>query len=129
MNVFLTDAGEKVPAGLSVRLVDVPAEVQPESAFETCAVDQIEELGKRFYPLTTQFYGAVGRKWLQGLVDLGSDEIQARLRRHREEWLTIPAINAVRASATGQVRSVVNRFALVAAAEDGDRRRLAALDH
>jgi hypothetical protein len=49
-------------------------------------------------------------------VDLGSDEIQARLRRHREEWLTIPAINAVRASATGQVRSVVNRFALVAAA-------------
>jgi putative DNA primase/helicase len=116
MAAFLTEAGEKVPAGLSVRLVDVPAEVQPESAFETCAVDQIEELGKRFYPLTTQFYGAVGRKWLQYLVDLGPDEIQARLRRHREEWLAIPAIAAVRASATGQVRSVINRFALVAAA-------------
>ena len=37
MEAFLTEAGEKVPAGLSVRLVDVPAEVQPESAFETCA--------------------------------------------------------------------------------------------
>jgi len=116
MNAFLTEAGEKVPAGLSVRLVDVPAEVQPESAFETCPVDQIEELGKRFYPLTTQIYGAVGRKWLQHLVDRGSDEIQAKLRHHREKWLTIPAINAVRASATGQVRSVINRFALVAAA-------------
>jgi putative DNA primase/helicase len=116
MDAFLTDAGEKVPAGLSVRLVDVPAEVQPESAFETCAVDQIEELGKRFYPLTTQFYGAVGRKWLQYLVDLGHEETQARLRRHRERWLAIPAIAAVRANATGQVRSVINRFALVAAA-------------
>jgi putative DNA primase/helicase len=116
MAAFLTEAGEKVPAGLSVRLVDIPAEVQPESAFETCPVDQIEELGKRFYPLTTQLYGAVGRKWLQHLVDLGPDEIQVRLRRHREEWLAIPAIDAVRASATGQVRSVINRFALVAAA-------------
>jgi putative DNA primase/helicase len=116
MAAFLTEAGEKVPAGLSVRLVDVPAEVQPESAFETCAVDQIEELGKRFYPLTTQFYGAVGRKWLQHLVDLGPDEIQARLRRQREEWLANPVIDAVRTSATGQVRSVINRFALVAAA-------------
>jgi putative DNA primase/helicase len=38
------------------------------------------------------------------------------LRRHREEWLAIPAIAAVRAGATGQVRSVINRFALVAAA-------------
>jgi putative DNA primase/helicase len=116
MEAFLTEAGEKVPAGLSVRLVDVPAEVQPESAFETWPVDQIEELGKRFYPLTTQFYGVVGRCWLQYLVDLGPDEIQARLRRHREEWLAIPAIAAVRAGATGQVRSVINRFALVAAA-------------
>jgi hypothetical protein len=32
MAAFLTEAGEKVPAGLSVRLVDVPAEVQPEAA-------------------------------------------------------------------------------------------------
>lgn len=116
MDTFLTEAGEKVPAGLSVRLVDVPAEVQPESAFETYPVDQIEELGRLFYPLTTRLYGAVGRKWLQNLVDLGPDQIQARLRHHREAWLAIPAIAAVRVSATGQVRSVINRFALVAGA-------------
>ncbi len=116
MMAFLSASGEKVPAGLTVRLVDVPAEVRPESAFETCPVDQIEELGKQFYPLTTQLHGAVGRAWLQYLVDLGPDQIQARVRTHREIWLALPAIAALRGTATGQVRSIVNRFALVAAA-------------
>jgi hypothetical protein len=116
MMAFLSAGGEKVPAGLTVRLVDVPAEVRPESAFETCAVDQIEALGKQFYPLTTQLHGSVGRAWLQYLVDLGPDQIQARLRTDREAWLALPAIAALRATATGQVRSIVNRFALVAAA-------------
>jgi hypothetical protein len=94
--------------------VDVPAEVRPESAFETCPVERIEELGKTFYPLAMRLHGAVGRAWLQYLVDLGPDETQARLLKNREEWLALPAIAAVRASATGQVRSVINRFALVA---------------
>jgi hypothetical protein len=82
MEVFLSSGGEKVPAGLSVRLVDVPAEVQPESAFETVRVDGIEALGKQFYPLTTRLYGAVGRAWLQHLVNMGPEEIQRRLRQH-----------------------------------------------
>src|SRR5215813_2403878 len=61
--------GEQEPAGPNVRLVDVPAEVQPESesAFETCAADGIEELGKKFYPLTLRLHGAAGRAWLQHL--------------------------------------------------------------
>jgi putative DNA primase/helicase len=116
MVAFLTAAGEKVPAGMTVRLVDVPAEVRPESAFETCSVAEIEELGRRFYPLATQLHGAVGRAWLQHLVDLGPEGIRTRLREHREAWLALPAIAAMRAAATGQVRSVMNRFALVAAA-------------
>ncbi|WP_336485192.1 DUF927 domain-containing protein [Methylobacterium nigriterrae] len=116
MQAFLSAGGETVPAGLSVRLVDVPAEVQPGSAFETCPVDQIEELGKQFYPATTRFHGAVGRAWLQHLVDLGSEEIQRRIALHREDWLAIPEVAAVRATGTGQVRSVINRFALIAAA-------------
>jgi hypothetical protein len=113
---FLTAGGAGVPAGLTVRLVDVPAEVRPESAFETCPIENIEELGKRFYPLTIRLHGAVGRAWLQYLVDLGSEEIQAQVRRHREEWLALPAVAAVRATAPGQTRSIFNRFALVAAA-------------
>ena len=60
MASYLSAGGEKVPAGLKVRLVDVPAEVQPDSAFETCPCEQIEELGKRFYPLTSELHGAVG---------------------------------------------------------------------
>jgi putative DNA primase/helicase len=116
MEAFLSSGGEKVPAGLTVRLVDVPAEVQPESALETCAVGEIEAFGKRFYPLTGRLHGAVGRAWLQHLVDLGADKIQRRVRNHRDQWLAIPAVAAVRVKASGQVRSILNRFALVAAA-------------
>jgi uncharacterized protein (DUF927 family) len=116
IQAYLSSGGEKVPEGLKVRLVDVPAEVQPESAFETCTADGIEELGKRFYPLTLRLHGAVGRAWLQHLVDLGPDGITARLRYHREGWLSLPAVAAVRKTAGAQVRSILNRFALIAAA-------------
>ena len=116
IEAYLSSGGEKVPAGLKVRLLDVPAEVRPESAFETCSADAIEELGKSFYPLTLRLHGAAGRAWLRHLVDLGSEEITARLRRHRDEWLALPAVAAVRRTATPQVRSILNRFALIAAA-------------
>ena len=55
MQGCLSSGGGKVPAGLKVRLVDVPAEVQADSAFETCLREQIEGLGKQFYPLTVAF--------------------------------------------------------------------------
>jgi putative DNA primase/helicase len=116
MDDYLSSDGQKVPAGLKVRLVDVPAEVQPDSAFETCPRERIEELGKQFYPLTTTRYGAVGRAWLQHLVNLGAEAIGAEVRRHREEWLKLPVVSAVRAKASVQVHSILNRFALVAAA-------------
>jgi putative DNA primase/helicase len=116
MEGYLSSGGEKVPAGLKVRLVDVPAEVQPDSAFETCPRDQIEELAKRFYPLTLELHGAVGRVWLQYLVDLGAEEIAVLLQHHRNEWRQLPAVAAVRAKASTQVHSISNRFALVAAA-------------
>ena len=116
MESYLSSGGEKVPAGLKVRLVDVPAEVQPDSAFETCPREQIEELGKQFYPLTSELHGAVGRAWLQYLVDLGAEKIGALVRHHRDEWLKLPAVAAVRAKSSVQVHSILNRFALVAAA-------------
>ena len=116
MESYLSAGGEKVPAGLKVRLVDVPAEVQPDSAFETCPREQIEELGKQFYPLTSELYGAVGRAWLQHLVDLGAETIGAQVGHHRDEWLKLPAVAAVRAKSSVQVHSILNRFALVAAA-------------
>jgi putative DNA primase/helicase len=116
MEQYLSSGGEKVPAGLKVRLVDVPAEVQADSALETCPREQIEELGKRFYPLTMELHGAVGRAWLQYLVELGEQKITALVQHHRNEWLKLPAVAAVRAKASNQVHSILNRFALVAAA-------------
>jgi putative DNA primase/helicase len=116
MQNFLSSEGETVPTGLTVRLVDVPAEVQAESAFETCTAERIEELGKDFYPRSMRLHGAVGRAWLQHLVNLGEEEITARVRRHRREWLKLPAVAEVQRTATAQVRSILNRFALVAAA-------------
>jgi putative DNA primase/helicase len=116
MESYLSAGGEKVPAGLKVRLVDVPAEVDTDSAFETCPREQIEELGKRFYPLTSELHGAVGRAWLQHLVDLGAETIVAQVGHHRDEWLRLPAVAAVQAKASNQVHSILNRFALVAAA-------------
>jgi len=116
IEAFLSAGGEKVPAGLTVRLVDVPAEVQTGSAFETCPVEGIETLGKRFYPLTIQLHGAAGRAWLKHLVNLGPDGISLRLGKHRAEWLSLPLVAALRTNATGQVHSILNRFALVAAA-------------
>jgi uncharacterized protein (DUF927 family) len=116
MESYLSAGGEKLPAGLKVRLVDVPAEVQDDSVFDTFPREQIAELGKQFYLLTTTLYGAVGRAWLQHLVDLGGEAIGAEVRRHREEWLNLPVIAAVRAKSSNQVQSIINRFALVAAA-------------
>jgi putative DNA primase/helicase len=116
MEAYLSSGGERVPAGLKVRLVDVPAEVQPESAFETFPAEKIEELGKVFYPRTMRLHGVVGRAWLQHLVNLGGEDIAAQVRRHRDAWLALPAVAAVRKTATAQVRSILNRFALIAAA-------------
>jgi putative DNA primase/helicase len=116
MESYLSSGGEKVPAGLKVRLVDVPAEVQTDSAFETCPREQIEELGRQFYPLTVALHGAVGRAWLQHLVNLGAEKIGALVSHHRDEWLKLPAVAAVRAKSSVQVHSILNRFGLVAAA-------------
>jgi hypothetical protein len=116
MEAYLSCEGERIPAGLKVRLVDVPAEVQPNSAFESFPADQVEELGKQFYPLTMRLHGEVGRAWLQHLVNLGGEHIAAQVQRHRDEWLALPAVAAVRKDATAQVRSILNRFALIAAA-------------
>jgi hypothetical protein len=61
-------------------------------------------------------HGAVGRHWQRHLVDIGPDKIKAELHEHREAFLALPEVVAVAAKAHPQVRAVVNRFALHAAA-------------
>jgi hypothetical protein len=61
-------------------------------------------------------HGAVGQDWQRYLVEIGPDKIKAELHEHREAFLTLPEVVAVAAKAHPQVRAVVNRFALHAAA-------------
>ena len=42
MESYLSAGGEKVPAGVKVRLVDVPAEVQPDSALRFASASRLK---------------------------------------------------------------------------------------
>jgi putative DNA primase/helicase len=108
--------GGSLQEGARKRLVDVPAEVQPGSAFETIPREQIHIASKRLFDAMKRHHGAVGRDWQRHLVDIGPDKIKAELHEHREAFLALPEVLAVAAKAHPQVRAVVNRFALDAAA-------------
>jgi hypothetical protein len=119
-----TSTGEKslvqfIPGlqeGARKRLVDVPAEVQPDSAYETISRDRIHTEGERLFDAMKRQHGAVGRDWQRHLVDLGPDRIKVELQKHRKAFLALPEVVAVAEKAHPQVRAVVNRFALTAAA-------------
>jgi uncharacterized protein (DUF927 family) len=98
------------------RLVDIPAEVRPGSAFETIPPHQLDVAAAKFYPAADRLHGAVGEAWQRHLVNLGSAEIKTRLAETREAWRALPEAAAIVHNAHPQVRSVVNPFALGAAA-------------
>jgi uncharacterized protein (DUF927 family) len=108
--------GRSLQEGACKRLVDVPAQVRPGSAFEKISREQIHIEGKRLFEAMKQQHGAVGRAWQQHLVDLGPDKIKAQLNKHREAFLKLPQVIVLADKAHPQVRAVVNRFALYAAA-------------
>jgi putative DNA primase/helicase len=108
--------GKSLQEGARKRLVDVPAEVQPGSAFETIPREQIHIASKGLFDAMKRHHGAVGRDWQRHLVHIGPDKIKAELHEHREAFLTLPEVVAVAAKAHPQVRAVVSRFALHAAA-------------
>jgi hypothetical protein len=108
--------GKGLQEGARKRLVDVPATVQPGSAFETIPRDRIHDESKRFFDAMKRQHGAVGRDWQRHLVVLGPDRIKAELQKHREAFLALPEVVTVAEKAHPQVRAVVNRFSLNAAA-------------
>ena len=109
---FLSDARQ----GQLVRMVDVPAEIRTGTAFETIAESDIATAGRRFYSATAEYHGTVGYDWLRRLVALGPKQIKAELKQLREAWWALPQVVEIAHRANPQVVSVVNRFALVAAA-------------
>jgi hypothetical protein len=108
--------GNALQEGARKRLVDVPAEVQRGSAFETIPRERIHIESKPLFDAMKHYHGAVGRDWQHYLVDLGPDQIKAQLHQHREALLALPEVVAVAEKAHPQVRAVINRFALYAAA-------------
>jgi len=124
-SVFVFSTGEKSLAqfigpslqeGARRRLVDVPAEVGSGTAFETIPRDQIDSEGRRLFAAMRDHHGAVGLAWQRHLVELGPDRIKADIDRHRKIFLALPEVAAISARAHPQVRTVINRFALLAAA-------------
>jgi uncharacterized protein (DUF927 family) len=108
--------GRSLQEGARRRLVDIPAEVQPGSAFETIPREQIHNASKRLFDAMKRHHGAVGRDWQRYLVGLGPDQIKAQLSQQRKAFLALAEVHAVDAKAHPQVRAVINRFALYAAA-------------
>jgi uncharacterized protein (DUF927 family) len=108
--------GKRLQEGARKRLVDVPAEVQPGSAFEMIPCGQIHIASKRLFDGMKRQHGAVGRDWQRHLVKIGPDKIKTELHEHRQAFLALPEVLAVAAKAHPQVRAVVNRFALHVAA-------------
>jgi len=92
----------------------VPAKITEGSVFEKFGADAVPGLGRKFYPLLGRLHGAVGRAWLRILVDLGPDEIRARVHRHQQAWLVQPAVRARYLPSAQHQRSVIDRFATVA---------------
>ena len=113
---FLVRNGIQVTDGMRTRFADVPAEVQPGSVFEKFAADEIPGLGKEYYHLLGRLHGAVGDAWLQALVDMGPERIRAEVDSHQQEFRSRPKVQSLYQVAASYQRSVIDRFATVAAA-------------
>jgi hypothetical protein len=66
--------------------------------------------------LLGRLHGAVGDAWLQVLVDLGTEQIKAEVHEHQEEFRGRPQVQALYQVALPYQRSVIDRFATLAAA-------------
>jgi len=107
--------GKELKEGARKRMVDVPAEVQSSSAYETIPHAQIAIVSPRLFNAMRCQHGAVGQAWQRHLVEIGPDKIEADLDRHRAAFLALPEVAAVAVKAHPQVRAVVGRFALYGA--------------
>jgi Domain of unknown function (DUF927) len=116
MASFLIHSGQQVTDGMRTRFADIPAKVQPGSVFEKFSADQIPEMGKKFYARLGGLYGAIGDAWLQHLVDIGPERITATVTQYQKEFRSRPKTQALYALAAPYQKSVIDRFATVAAA-------------
>jgi uncharacterized protein (DUF927 family) len=113
---FLTRNGVRVTDGMRTRFADVPAEVREGSVFEKFSKDEIPELGSKCYALLRNLYGAVRDAWAQYLVDIGPEQFTPTVHQHQQDFRARPKVRALYTAAAPYQRSVIDRFATVAAA-------------
>ena len=63
-----------------------------------------------------QCHGAPGRDWQMWLVELGAVKIRERIVRERQAFLALPQVRDIERRTQPQLRSIIRRFALYAAA-------------
>jgi uncharacterized protein (DUF927 family) len=113
---FLRRNQQRVTDGMRTRFADIPGEVQRGSVFEKFSADEVPGLGRKYYPLLGRLHGAVGDAWLQVLVDMGTEQIKAEVHEHQQEFRERPQVQALYQIALPYQRSVIDRFATLAAA-------------
>ena len=115
-SIFWCETDIRVTDGMRTRFADVPAEVQPGSVFETFAADAIPGLGKKYYPLLGRLHGAVGDAWLQAWSIWGRRRSEPKSIIISRSFALAPKVQSFYQVAAPYQRSVIDRFATVAAA-------------
>lgn len=106
----MAEAGQRIHAGQELRMVDIPAEVAPGTAFNTTHdFDGGAVFSLHLAKVCRSYHGSAGRAFLAWLVE-HVDELRDRTREAVERL----AARWVPDAASGQVHRVVRRFALVA---------------
>lgn len=107
-------AGKGTNAGMELRLVTIPAEVQPGTVFESVhGHDGGSAFSDALVAAADRHHGAVGVEWIKWCVAHASElptMLTTRLDACVDAW--------VPESAVGQVHRVARRFAVVAAAAE-----------
>ncbi len=115
---LLSDAGLKVMGGQLVRVIDIPAEVQPGSVYESVPgiPAEIAKVCEQIYRDTLEHYGWAGLEWQQCLVNLQSGEIKTKVRQFKQRWCALDRVKKIITTIPPEYESVVGGFALISAA-------------
>jgi uncharacterized protein (DUF927 family) len=118
-----TFVGKDDRGGRERRVPDIPAEVYPGamSAFETMDNDALQEkLPELYRVMTEECYGAPGRDWqlwlVEQLAEFGEAKLRERIERGRQTFLKLPHVQTIWRSVQPELRSIIRRFSLYAAA-------------
>ncbi len=104
-------AGRKAKAGQEVRLANIPAEAG-HGIFEALHGHEPAALANKLRELTNRYHGAVGRRWLELLVENRGEELRETIAQGVRDFVN----EAAPPGSEAQVIRVARRFGLAAVA-------------